>query len=1099
MLLRWQQEQSITSFLNFTPKTNSSQHTGTAILISTERQASIDLKAQIILKNRIQSLKLTHNQTTYLILNCYLPSGNSAYSIRNRVTTLNVMSNYLDKEKFDHLILAGDFNMVLQQIDKANHLIRHEDHHKLTAILESFSLFDSYRSIYPNNRCYSYARSNTASRLDRIYTSRSLSDSILNASYIPISFSDHYTSASLSFKLQISNPKMLTHWKLNNSLLQLSQYREQFIQWIKLWRAKEFFQHDPLRWWDSFKIFVKSYYSRVGKLHKQHNHERKQVLEQKLHSLNPTSDQSQIHQISLQLKSLSTHTHKGAQTRARPKLWLKDEDDSQNFLEMEKKKQQQQTIPTLTQVNNSTVACPPDHKTVHEHFTSKWGTPAPETNHESYLEDIKSFSDCTQPIDTSQVMIFENEISQAIQSFKDHTAPGLDGITIEFYKSFSKQLTPILCEIYNNIFLRKTLTSSQKHAYVKLLPKAGPSKDITNWRPVSLLNVDYKILAKILANRITPLLDDYISPNQQCGLPNRQMTNIHQNLLAVLEYAKDTHTPITFLQLDFSKAFDSLSHSFLFSVLHYANLPPPIITWIKIMLSDVDSQIQVNESKTPRIPLKKGVRQGCPLSMLLFILATDILSQKIRKNSNLPGMKLMKTEIKTQQYADDVTCILTEQDNIRDLKITLEQFSRHSGLTLNFSKCKYLSNSSYTLHNLDHHFPAASQVEELKILGIYFSLTNNASTKNWKIVITKLRKLAYEHQSETISIYGKILMINALFLPHVILLARIFFPTSRQINTISHIFYKFFWYPHYLEPMQRQKLSANHKEGGCNFPNPKAKIQAAFAMKLVSILQNNSPDMFYVKYAKYNLSYHLRRFNKDLYNRNSPHRWKPNSTWQTSLSILQTVTNNKNDWDNTTFRSLYWTIANPNPLALPKINASTTPKSWLYVFLRQPNPEFFSPKDKEIAFRVAPNAFLWGSFNTKLGHSSQHSQNLQNKCRLCKTNLDFPSHFFYDCSITRQLLSKLQKELSLQLNEPITLNKNLVLFNTSNHPKTTHVAATKLCSIFRKILLKYKTSWDKENCFVNKVDQFVHHASKKIYSLFQVEYKLTMNSFFGNK
>ena len=67
---------------------------------------------------------------------------------------------------------------------------------------------------------------------------------------------------------------------------------------------------------------------------------------------------------------------------------------------MEKKKQQQQTIPSLTQANTSTVACLPDHKTVYQHFSRIWGTPAPATNHESYLEHIKSFSDCTQPIDT---------------------------------------------------------------------------------------------------------------------------------------------------------------------------------------------------------------------------------------------------------------------------------------------------------------------------------------------------------------------------------------------------------------------------------------------------------------------------------------------------------------------------------------------------------------------------------------------------------------------------------------------------------------------------------------------------------------------------
>jgi len=80
------------------------------------------------MENQIQSIKFIHKHATFLIINCFLPSGNSASNIQSRASTLHVLANTLQNEKFDHLILAGDFNMVLNQIDKANQLTRHEPH-----------------------------------------------------------------------------------------------------------------------------------------------------------------------------------------------------------------------------------------------------------------------------------------------------------------------------------------------------------------------------------------------------------------------------------------------------------------------------------------------------------------------------------------------------------------------------------------------------------------------------------------------------------------------------------------------------------------------------------------------------------------------------------------------------------------------------------------------------------------------------------------------------------------------------------------------------------------------------------------------------------
>ena len=102
-------------------------------------------------------------------------------------------------------------------------------------------------------------------------------------------------------------------------------------------------------------------------------------------------------------------------------------------------------------------------------------------------------------------------------------SPGEDGLPKEFYHKFQDILIPELCELYNNIVLSGKQPISQKNAVIKLLYKKGDHRKLKNWRPVSLLNVDYKILSKIMANRLKLVLENIIPSEQKCGIPNRKM------------------------------------------------------------------------------------------------------------------------------------------------------------------------------------------------------------------------------------------------------------------------------------------------------------------------------------------------------------------------------------------------------------------------------------------------------------------------------------------------------------------------------------------------------------------------------------------------
>ena len=135
----------------------------------------------------------------------------------------------------------------------------------------------------------------------------------------------------------------------------------------------------------------------------------------------------------------------------------------------------------------------------------------------SNLEHIKQKLDqddrdyLNRPISTQ-------EIRKAITDMKNEKSPGNDGLTKEFYHHFFDLLKDELCELYNNIKLSKTQPASQKNAIVKLLFKQGDHRQLKNWRPISLLNIDYKILSKIMTNRLTNFMDKLVPAEQKCAV-----------------------------------------------------------------------------------------------------------------------------------------------------------------------------------------------------------------------------------------------------------------------------------------------------------------------------------------------------------------------------------------------------------------------------------------------------------------------------------------------------------------------------------------------------------------------------------------------------
>ena len=785
-------------------------------------------------EGRVLNILLDLDGHVLNIINIYAPQTDSA-----RQTFFSSLVQFISDVNDN--IIGGDFNCIANvKLDKigGNQDIKQLAAASLQSMSSRFGLSDIWRDRHKDARAFTWTGrhptngSFISTRIDKFLLSRTLSPFVLDTSIKPFPHSDHdYVCLVLNFDQVVRGPG---YWHFNSELLGDAAFEVQIKDFWTDWETKYADFVDPLLWWDKakqhFKIIAISCAKIIGK---QKRHERFQI-ERKLENLHEKSmsgDARAMEEYLVakeKLKELDLKDLEAVKIRAKAQYLEEGERSTRYFYSLEKSRRADQTIRVLTKENLDTVSEPQDllKETYHFYKTLYTAQPCDEDARNQFLNaDIPKLPDNAR--ESCEGLITEEELEKAVRSMENNKSPGIDGLTTNFYKHFWPILSDKLARVYNHAFRTGTLALSQRRGIISLLFKKGDRTQLKTWRPVTLLNTDYKILTKALANRLQQVLPFIIHTDQTASIKGRTINDNTRLLHDVVAYVNEKEVPLALISVDQLKAFDRVSHDFLFKCLEHFGFGPNFVQWIKLIYSSVSSSVKTNGWLTAFITLERGLRQGCALSMPLYVLTAETMAINVRQNPRIHGIRPpdSQEELKLSQYADDTTLLLSDDQSIDEVFRTFNLYERASGAKINKGKCKGLWCGAFAHRNEQlGDFDWFNDFIPDKILGQFIGNVD-CTRPNWEAKIQKINNIIAAWRQRDLSYKGRTLVINGLLASTLWYNATSLPVPSWAIAQIEESIYNFFWnYKRHWVNKDILALPVQH--GGFNIPRIQTKIQS---------------------------------------------------------------------------------------------------------------------------------------------------------------------------------------------------------------------------------------------------------------------------------
>ena len=330
------------------------------------------------------------------------------------------------------------------------------------------------------------------------------------------------------------------------------------------------------------------------------------------------------------------------------------------------------------------------------------------------------------------------EIFDAVMSFKNGKTPGLDGLTIEFYKEVFEIIKNELVQVFNSYYENGFIPAKNKAGLISLIPKKEPFDKIDNYRPINLLNVDLKIYTKILCNRLKPILCHILHESQysQPGKNIGQLITTIRDLRFDMDQSSDD---AFFISIDFMKAFDNVDHKYIERLLTKIKFPPKFVRAFMSLYKNASSKLVINGVVSKKIRIKSGIRQGDPISKDVFTIAMNPLleflnqCQEIKKYDTISNQQFL-----TLAFVDDLNLVMRWLNSLVTALQGIDTFRNISGFTINLGKTKgFFYDKKRIVPKTT--LPSIKWVKDMEILGIKYG-SERWERDQWDSVFLDLKK-----------------------------------------------------------------------------------------------------------------------------------------------------------------------------------------------------------------------------------------------------------------------------------------------------------------------------------------------------------------------
>ena len=374
-------------------------------------------------------------------------------------------------------------------------------------------------------------------------------------------------------------------------------------------------------WWENTKIeigdFTRKFCSNKAKKRKNKINSLKKNINSEYEKPNP--DKNILTVLLDELNILNQIQHAGTMIRSREKLITNEEKPTKYFYVKEQVNQKRKIINSLKVNDENDQIIITDPKLIQKHLKEYYTKlfqeqPVDVTAQNEILQHTKVKLSNEQR-EYLEAPLTEEEIFNAIRDTETNKSPGIDGIPIEFYSKFWNVLKDDFVEMANMIYIdQQTLTITQKTGIIVLIFKRDDEELLGNWRPITLLCIDYKIISKTLATRLRHVLPHLIHEDQTCSVPNRYIFSNHYTIRDAITYSQSKNQNLFIVSYDFEKAFDSVHHKYFYNTLEHMKFGPTFINFFKNTYKGRTSMVMNNGRMTGRIILKGIPARGFALT-----------------------------------------------------------------------------------------------------------------------------------------------------------------------------------------------------------------------------------------------------------------------------------------------------------------------------------------------------------------------------------------------------------------------------------------------------------------------------------------------------